>query len=111
MTLIDVAPPTLVGIVAQEILQWYKLNATSEDPDILKHLKNKNYWLCFIGVCFIGVLFVYYYLDQESPYKPKDFLLFGAAFPTIIRQAVAGASGKEEQKLGSKTSLFYSYFR
>ncbi|MDP4021013.1 hypothetical protein Q8W71_00110 [Methylobacterium sp. NEAU 140] len=111
MTLIDMAPPTLVGIIAQEVLQWYKLSSTSDNPDVMKHLKNIKYWICFGLVCVLGTLFMYYYIDQGSAYKTKDFVLFGAAFPTIMRQAVAGANGKSEQKLGSKNSLFSDYFR
>jgi hypothetical protein len=77
MTLVEMAPPTLVGIVAQEVLQWYKLSSTSDNPDVMKHLKNINYWICFCMFCLVGILFMYFYVDQGSEYKTKDFVLFG----------------------------------
>src|SRR5262249_27433989 len=99
-----VAPPTLVGIILQEAIHWYKLAGVLNRPATKELLRNPTYWIFFALVCVFGTLFIYY-LTENGSYQPKDLILMWAALPSMFREVVSGAKSRTLSKLGSGPSV------
>lgn len=108
MHFLDIAAPALVGIILQEVLQWYKLAGITPKGEFSALVKNKFYWLFFFAVCISGTLFIYYYISEEN-YRQKDIVLIGAALPTLLRQFIAGVNARQPVTLGE--NFTDTYFR
>ena len=111
MTLLQLAPPALVGICMQEALHWYKLGGTLGRDAFNELIRNPLYWLMFLIVSLIGTMFVFYYVGPNTSLDAKDIVLLGAALPSIVRQGIAGVQAHREQHLGGgAAAVLRSYF-
>lgn len=113
MNLIDVPPtvlPALTGILSQEVIQWYKIAGIHGTTRSLRKLKTPAYWLVFIAFCCIGTLAIYYYTNGDPQYHPRDALILGAAFPTLLRQLAAAANvNASNRSLGPAGDFLHEY--
>jgi hypothetical protein len=82
-----------VGAILQELSHWYQLRSRLADATYATLLRSKGYWIITAAMIIMSpVGVVFWFGDDISQYKLRDFFLFGAAFPMIFRSGVATIS-------------------
>lgn len=92
----DTFGAALVGGLLQETLHWYSLKKTLDADVHKKILRSAPYWIItvlMIGLSAVGTLIWY----GDFPARPplREYMLVGAAFPTIFRKLVAAAANAD----------------
>lgn len=105
----------LLGSSFQEILHWYELRGKIGLKKHRNILNSKVYWTITVIMVLASTAGVYIFLEANiDRYVARDFLVYGFAFPVLLKKAVKAVSLVEtETKLGKNKSYFEiinSYF-
>jgi hypothetical protein len=101
------------GASCEELIHWYNLRTKLASARYKKLRDSLGYWL-MTGIMILssGVgAWVWYHGDKQL-HVTRDYLLVGAAFPLILKKAVAALTAEQERKLGPTTEVtpLRSYF-
>lgn len=92
-----------LGALLQELLHWYGLRHQLRSAAYSKLLRSGIYWLITIAVIAVTpVAVVVWFSDRAELLSPGDFLILGAAFPTLFKTVVARVGESGEPKLGDQ---------
>jgi hypothetical protein len=100
------------GALAQEFLHWYNLRTQLSINRYKKVLSSPSYWLMVIGLTVISGVFTWTWFHGDGKeHLLRDYLLIGAAFPLILKKAVAAFGANKAPKMGEKTTVLKDYFQ
>lgn len=90
-----------IGILLQEIMQWYDLRGKLLDKDVADLFFSRQYLIIFSLLSIVSIAAIAVYIgDDYQKYSNRDVLVLGLAFPTILRKMI-GAS----RRTGGKVTL------
>lgn len=102
----------LTGAILQELSHWYQLRAKLSEKQYQKLMDSRAYWIVtaiMVLATPLGVLIWYH--DSLVSQQPRDFLVYGAAFPLIFKSGVAAATATNNQVvLGAGHGPLGQYF-
>lgn len=105
-----------LGVILQEVLHWYDLRLKLHLKKYQQTLKSPSYWVITIIMIACSTGGVYFFLEANiDRYVARDFMVYGFAFPIIIKKAAAAVSqGPGEPTLGDeegerKKGMFKEY--
>lgn len=86
--------PALAGAIAQEVLHWYRLRERLGTPRLRALWRSPGYWLVTLAMIVVSG-FGADLLYGARLARPDAMFLIGAAFPMILKRAIAvtGRSG------------------
>ena len=96
----------LLGALLQEVAHWHELK-TNLDQENYKHLlRSLPYWVITVLMILLsGIGTVVWF--WEDPQDLRTYLLVGAAFPVILKKAVASFAGDAAQLGKSPTRQYF----
>lgn len=101
----DALLATVFGAILQELLHWYGLRTKLSQKRYQRILRSTGYWLVTLAVILlIPVAVLLWFADTLDALALRDFVLLGAAFPTLFKTIVARFSDPSDVKLGKSAS-------
>lgn len=96
---------TVFGAILQELLHWYGLRNNLSEKNYSQLLTSISYWVITgLVIIITPVAVVIWFSGKVDVLSPGDFLILGAAFPTLFKSIVARVSEQGEVRLGADTS-------
>ena len=90
-----------IGALLQELLHWYGLRHQLREAAYSSLLRSKAYWFITIAVILVTpIAVVVWFSERTEALSPGDFLILGAAFPTLFKTVVARIGESGDTKLG-----------
>ncbi|HYC05430.1 MAG TPA: hypothetical protein VED40_19215 [Azospirillaceae bacterium] len=100
----DFAPGFLssaFGFLLQELLWWYRLRQRLATQEYDQLVRSKSYWVITLLIAFgCRVFAIIWFHDRFMSVSLRDFFLFGASVPVLVKQSIA--AGSEKIHLGKK---------
>ena len=90
-----------LGASLQEIVHWYSLRGRLPAYDFGEELRSVLYWvitLLMLAGASAGT--VVWYLDTSPSPPARDYLLMGAAFPTLFKKLVQAFLAQQKPQQG-----------
>jgi uncharacterized membrane-anchored protein len=82
-----------VGILVQEVVQWYSLRSVLSKREHQQTLRDPTYWIVVIAMLVVGTAATYFWMaDELDRYKIRDALILGISFPAIVRKTLSAAT-------------------
>jgi hypothetical protein len=101
------------GALLQELAYWYELRSKLHEETLLQITGSGQYWVITLAMILASGIATPIWFAPEIP-EPRTALLVGAAFPMILKKAIA-ATIEQAPKLGARTvgppPVLRSYFR
>ena len=97
-----------VGILVQEVIQWYALRSVLSKKEHQQTLKDPAYWAVVIAMLIVGTAATYFWMfDELERYKVRDALILGISFPAIVRKTLSAATpDTKEPTLGVRWTAY-----
>jgi hypothetical protein len=96
-----------LGAFVQELAYWHVLRKRLSKPEYQATLRSGGYWMVtvlMIGASAVGA-WLWFLPELETP---RSYLLTGAAFPMLVKRAIAVFT-QDESKLGTRTDGVRKY--
>lgn len=109
--LVEPVTALLLGVIIQELLWWYNIRRKLSIKKYKNLIRSWGYWIMSFSLAAFTVIGIMAWKwNSIGSYSTLDLMLFSAAIPVFIKEAV-GIIGKKDRNLGvySNSSLS-SYF-
>lgn len=100
----------VLGAALQELVYWYSLRKQLDKRKYKALLRSRKYWAVTILMIGFSGLGTWAWFEGAGTHTAKEFLVTGAAFPLILKKAVAAATADKPADLG-ELSLLREYFQ
>ena|SRR5215831_11759121 len=92
-----------LGAALQELVHWYTLRGRLSDPEYASEIRSASYWIITVLMILgAGAGTTAWYYDQSQHTTTREYLLMGAAFPTLFKKLVQALLVQQSHQRGKQ---------
>jgi hypothetical protein len=95
-----VIPIASFGALLQELIHWYALRSKLDVSRYDRMMQSKGYWTITALMVVASGVGTWIWCHGGAQYAPRDYLLYGAAFPLVVKKAVSALGEERHVRFG-----------